>query len=130
MKEETKVLKIFHLSHPLITTEWLSVLGDKYQKSLAFNWSIVTDLKEADVVVWDGVITPKLSPMIQPLMEEFKQNKILLLVGEALTSLRQHPMVKLASIDDLRYVEISGWSILPEEILAALEACNQKVTHV
>lgn len=130
MKEEAKVLKIFQLSHPLMTTEWLSILGDKYQKALPFNWMMVTDVKEADVVVWDGVITPKSAPLVGPLVEEFKQNKILLLVGESMTSLRNHPLVKLAGLDDLRFVEISGWSILPEEILGAIEVCHQKLTNV
>lgn len=130
MKEEAKVLKIFQLSHPLMTTEWLSIFGDKYHNALSFKWMMVTDIKEADVVVWDGVITPKAAPLLGPLLEEFKQNKILLLVGESMTSLRNHPLVKLASLDGLRFVEISGWSILPEEILGAIEVCHQKLTNV
>lgn len=130
MKEEAKVLKIFHLSHPLMTTEWTAVLGDKYSNSLPFSWSFVNNIQEAQVVVWDGVITPKMEPLLAPLLEDFKQTKVLLLVGESMTSLKNHSMVKLVSLDDLRYVEISGWSVLPEEILGAIEACNQKLNHV
>lgn len=130
MKEEAKVLKIFHLSHPLMTTEWTAVLGDKYNNSLPFSWSFASNIQEAQVVVWDGVMTPKMGPLLGPLLEDFKQTKVLLLVGESMTLLKNHSIVKLVSLDDLRYVEISGWSVLPEEILGAIEACYQKLNHV
>lgn len=130
MKETAKVYKIYQLSNPLMNTEWPAVLGDKFHKALSFEWAMTTDLKEADIVVWDGVISPKSASLLNPLIEELKQNKVLLLVGESMTSLRNHPMVKLVSTEGLRYVELSGWGVLPEEVLGALEACHQKLTHV
>ncbi|WP_408099098.1 hypothetical protein ACJVC5_09315 [Peredibacter sp. HCB2-198] len=130
MKETAKVLKIYQLSNPLLNTEWLSILGDKYQKTLSFEWSLTNDINEAEIVVWDGVISSKSGSILAPLIEEFKEKKVLLLVGESVTSLRNHPMVNLVSLDELRYVEISGWGVLPEEVLGALEVCHQKLTHV
>ncbi|WPU66191.1 hypothetical protein [Peredibacter starrii] len=130
MKETAKVYKVYQLSNPLMNTEWPAVLGDKFHKALSFEWATTTDFKEADIVVWDGVISPKSAALLSPLIEELKQNKVLLLVGESMTSLRNHPMVKLVSAEGLRYVELSGWGVLPEEVLGALEACHQKLTHV
>lgn len=130
MKETAKIFKVYQLSNPLMNTEWPTVLGDKYQKALSFDWAMTTDFNEADIVVWDGVISPKSATLLAPVMEEFKQNKVLLLVGESMTSLRNHPMVKLLSTEGLRYVEVSGWGVLPEEVLGALETCHQKLTHV
>lgn len=130
MKETAKIFKVYQLSNPLMNTEWPAVLGDKYQKALSFDWAMTTDFNEADIVVWDGVISPKSATLLAPVMEEFKQNKVLLLVGESMTSLRNHPMVKLLSTEGLRYVEVSGWGVLPEEVLGALETCHQKLTHV
>lgn len=130
MKETAKIFKVYQLSNPLMNTEWPAVLGDKYHKVLSFDWAMTSDFKEADIVVWDGVISPKSAALLAPVMEELKQNKVLLLVGESMTSLRNHPMVKLLSTDGLRYVELSGWGVLPEEVLGALLACHQKLTHV
>lgn len=128
-KIEDKSLKIYNFSHPLVKTEWMSILGDKYRDALPFSWEIVDDHTSADVIVWDGVIGPK-SKAINSVLEELKKAKILLLMGEGMTSLKSHPLVNLIDLDQIKYVEVSGWSILPEDILSALETCYQKFSHV
>lgn len=130
MKNEVQPLRIYNFSHPLMKTEWLSLAGDKYNGVLSFPWEIVSDYATADVVVWDGVISPKMSEAVTRLLEDLKNTKVLLLMGESMSSLRDHKIVKLVELDQIRYVELPGWSVLPEDILGAIEQCHQKLKHV
>ena len=130
MKQETSTIKIYQLSHPMMNTEWESVLGDKYRQTLPAQWEMTQNWEHADVIVWDGVITPKLAPYLKAVMESFVDNKILLLVGESFTLLKNQKAVQLVKLEKIRYVEIPGWSVLPEDILEALELCYKKLKHV
>ncbi len=130
MKEKPLPLRIYTFSHPLMHTEWLTLAGDKFFKTLPFEWEMVKDLSSAQVITWDGVITPKNEPLVAEVLKELKSNKILLLIGESMTLLKNHPMVKILDPKELKFVEVAGWSILPEEILSALELCHQKLNHV
>lgn len=130
MKEKINTLKIFNFSHPLITTEILSLNGDKFNKTLPFSWEITSDYASSDVVLWDGVITVKNAEAVEKMIDDVKSGKVLLLIGESLTLLKDHPMVKLQNTENLNCVELFGWNILPEEILAAFETCHKKLKHV
>lgn len=130
MKDKTQPFKIFNFSHPLMATEVLSLLGDKYAQTLPFEWEFSTDYASSDVVLWDGVITVKNASLTQNMIEDVKQGKVLLLIGESLTLLKDHPMVKLQNTENLNVVEVPGWNVLPEEILLAIENCHKKSKHV
>jgi hypothetical protein len=62
--------------------------------------------------------------------EMLKDGTLLLLIGEGRTLYRDFPMVKMIDLDLIPYVELPGWGILPEEMLACLETCYQKLIHV
>ncbi len=129
MAQPRPVLKIFSLGQPLMFTEWRSVLGDKYFHALPFDIVVTDSITEASVIAWDGVISLKQ----RRLVEEFAsllQGKILLRMGESQTLFRDHPYVKLFDTSGMTEVQLTGWSVLPEEILAALETCYKKITNV
>ncbi len=130
MEIKTQPLKIYLFSGPLLSTEWPSLLGDKYVHALKFSWEFVNVPEEADVIVWDGVISPKLSIYADRVMSRLQVGKVLLLTGEARTLYENHPFVKLLQLDQLRYVEVPGWSVLPEELLEAMTSCYQKLGYV
>ena len=130
MKQQS-VLKIYCLSHPTLHTEWLSLLGDKYRNAMLFEIEMTTNFDEAQVVVWDGIVTPKNAYYLKPLMDKIIQSKVLLLQGETPTLYTNHPFVKLMNLDQFNYVELPGLSVLPEELLRALDQCIQKLpSHV
>jgi len=130
MKTAETVLNIYCLTQPILNTEWASIQGDKYRHALPFSWNIVDDIESAQVVAWDGVITPKNRIFISKVMDQIKSGKILLLQGEASTLMRSHPFVELVKPDNLNIVEVHGWGVLPEELLSALELCHKKLGHV
>ncbi|HXH30450.1 MAG TPA: hypothetical protein VNJ01_06540 [Bacteriovoracaceae bacterium] len=130
MKKSEPVLKIFNLSQPVVATEWSSLMGDKYQGTMSFNWEFVTDFSEAQIILWDGVMTPKGAPFFRKVLAQMAQSKILLLYGEAMTSLKNHWPVELIDPEQFNWVDLTGWSVLPEDILSALEQCHRKLTHV
>jgi Ni,Fe-hydrogenase III small subunit len=130
MEKKTELLKIYLFSGPLLSTEWLSLLGDKYVHALKFTWEYVKNPDEADIIVWDGVISPKLSLYADKIVARLEVGKVLLLTGEARTLYENHPFVKLLKLNQLRYVEVPGWSVLPEELLLALTTCHQKLGYV
>lgn len=130
MKEKVAPIKIFSFSHPLMNTEWLSIQSDKFSRALNFEWEMVTDYASSEIVVWDGVITPKNKEIVSMMFNDFKENKVLLLIGESMTLLKSHPVVQMLNPTGLRVVEVAGWNILPEEILSALELAQQKLKHV
>lgn len=126
---EKSTLNIFCLGGPLLSTEWVSLLGDKYRSHMDFEPVIVSEAGEADVVVWDGVLTPKSSMIITEFLEKLSEKTTLLITGEAKTLFLDHPFVKLhPKMLDAVYLPPSR--MLPEEILEALAECRMKGTHV
>jgi hypothetical protein len=55
---------------------------------------------------------------------------VLLLLGESQTLHKERQGVKILNTENLNVVELSSWSVLPEEILGALEDCYKKLKHV
>jgi len=130
MKETQRTLKIFSLSTPLIFTELLSVIGDKYKSALPFSWEFTRDFSSADIVVWDGVETLKNQKIVQKVLGSLSAKKILLLVDGSSTLLGKESPSKVVKVDKAECVELRGWNILPEDILSAFEACQKKLEHV
>jgi Ni,Fe-hydrogenase III small subunit len=130
MKDNSSPLKIFNFSHPLMNTEWLSIMGDKYSSAFSFKWQMVTDPNEAQILVWDGVLTPKNQSIIEPFITDKKPGRLFLLLGESLTLLKDNPMIRIINTEEIEHVPLFGWNILPEDILVALEKCHQKLNHV
>lgn len=127
MKE---TLTIYQVSHPYMMTESFSLLGDKYLHALPFSLKFVDKMEEADVIIWDGVITQKNQALLETILEEMKKTKVLLLLNDSMTLLKNHPVCKMFEPINLNYVELTGWNTLPEEFLGALELCHQKLRNV
>lgn len=129
-KNKKNILNIFNFSHPLMHTEVFSLLGNKYAHALPFEWCLTSDYYEAQVILWDGVMTLKNKIFVEKIIEDTKSDKILLLIGESWTLLKDHSVIKLLDFENLNYVNLPGWNVLPEEILAALETCHKKLKNV
>lgn len=130
MAQPKPVLKIFSLGQPLMFTEWKSILGDKYCHALPFDYVLTESIDEASVIAWDGVISLKQRRFASELIQHLQKGKILLRMGESQTLFQSHPFIQLFQSPEITSIALNGWSVLPEEILAALEACYQKLTHV
>lgn len=130
MAQAKPVLKIYSLNQPGMYTEWRSILGDKYSHALPFDYALTDSLEEASVVAWDGVLSLKQMRLQDEILMALSKGKIFLRMGEAQTLFENHPLVKIASPKEMTIVELTGWSVLPEEILHALESCYQKINHV
>ncbi len=130
MNTKRSLLKIFSLGHPLMTTEWRSILGDKYCHALPFDYVITDNMEEASVIAWDGLISLKQKRNVPEIEAQLKKGKVLLMIGESQTLFKDYPIVSIFNSPEIATIQLSGWSVLPEEILAALEACYQKITHV
>jgi hypothetical protein len=130
MAQKKAVLKIFSLGHPLVTTEWRSILGDKYCHALPFDYVISDKMEDATVIAWDGVISLKQRRILPEIEAQLKKGKILLMMGESQTLFQDYQIVKIFNSPEIATIQLTGWSVLPEEILAALEACFQKIAHV
>lgn len=128
-KEQKTTLYIYLLNQPVLRTEWYSLLGSKYRHAFTFPWEITDSLEKANVVAWDGILTPKLSERMDELNETLKC-KVLLFVGEPWTLYRNNPDVKIVDCEQYDCVRLNNWTILPEELLTALENCYQKLNHV
>ncbi len=129
-KKDIPVLKIFLMSQPLANTEWSSLLGDKYLGSTSFRWEFVENIQDSEVIAWDGVITPKFSIFKDQIFSLLASGRVLLIQGEARTLYKSHPFVELFNLESVKLVELPGWSVLPEEMISALELCRQKLGHV
>lgn len=130
MKKNIETLKIYQLPNPLMSTELLALLGNKYFEALSFRWEFVSDISQCDVVIWDGVINSKSARIYETMIPYIDDKKMLMLVRDSLAYPSENPMIKLIDLEKVQYVEISGWGALPEEILAALEQCYKKIKHV
>ncbi len=127
---KTELLKIYSLNQPFISSEWRAIMGDKYRHALPFELVLTDDIEEAQIIAWDGVVSLKLKRLLPEIKNYFKQGKVLLLMGESQTLFKNHALVELMNLTDYRIVELTGWSVLPEDILAALEQCHQKCKNV
>jgi Ni,Fe-hydrogenase III small subunit len=130
MAQPKPCMNVYLLSHAALHTEWLSLMGDKYRHLPEFEWQIVPTPEQADVFVWDGIISPKGRTSLKPILEYLHGNKVLLLQGEGQTLMSDHPYMKLVNLTNLKYVQLPGWSVLPEAIIEALKQCYQKLGHV
>lgn len=130
MKQKIESIKIFNFSHPLVVTEVFSLLGDKFSHGLPFSWELSKNYNESEIILWDGVMTPKNQKVVDKILSDVKTGKVLLLIGESQTLHKERPGMKLLNTENLNMVELSSWSVLPEEILGALETCYKKLKHV
>lgn len=128
MNTEKLKLRIFNFTNPMMYTEMYSLMGDKFRNVLPFEWEFVPDEKDANVIVWDGVLTKKIGPVLKPL--NFRQGKILILLGEPVTLMNENEQVKAFNAEGVEVIHLSGWTILPEEILMALDEAYKKLSHV
>lgn len=128
MKSPKKLLRIFNFSHPLMVTESLALLGDKYVSALPFKISAVNNIQDSDIVLWDGVLTPKNKKMVNRMMESLSPSRLLIIMGESYTLLDENEVVK---VYETREEKISsGWSLLPEDLLNVLLDCHKKLQNV
>jgi hypothetical protein len=51
-------------------------------------------------------------------------------MGEGQTLFRNHPFMRVFSPGAHKTVQLSGWSVLPEEVLSALVECFEARNHV
>lgn len=130
MSSKKAVLKVFSFIHPLMTTEWRSIFGDKYCHALPFDYVITETIEDATVIAWDGVISLKLRSIQSEIEAQLMKGKILLMMGESQTLFQDYPIVRIFNSPEIATIQLTGWSVLPEEILAALQACYQKSMHV
>ncbi|MFL5785142.1 MAG: hypothetical protein ACJ76H_11055 [Bacteriovoracaceae bacterium] len=126
---EKASLNVYCLGGPLLSTEWAGLMGDKYREHMSFTPVLVATPEEAQVIVWDGVTTPKSQRLIQDLLNSVSDKVIFRLTGEAPTFFQDHPFVRL-NRREISSVHLPPSRVLPEEILEALEECRQKAGHV
>ena len=130
MKENKPDLKIYCLQHPQFITELRSILSDKYCHSLAFNPTVIHELAHADVIVWDGIISSKMKRVLPDLKQFLTQGKVLLLIEEPKTLVEKNQFVQVFDSDGFNNIVLNGWTLLPEDLLHALDTCFQKMTNV
>jgi hypothetical protein len=123
-------LKIYILSHSLMKTEFLALLGDKYRAALPEGAMLVNRPDEANVIGWDGLLTPKLKPDLLNFIEANKDQKIFLILGSYLELTATHASKGGIYPDESQIVSIPRAHPLPEELLAALIECHKKINHV
>ncbi len=126
---EKNTLNIYCLGGPLLSTEWASIMGDKYREHLNFEPVLVASPDEAQVIVWDGVMTPKSHTTISELIDRVGEKTVFLLTGEATTLLQDHPFIRF-NTRKLSSVFLPPSKVLPEEILESLQECRKMVGHV
>jgi Ni,Fe-hydrogenase III small subunit len=129
MKDNQRSLKIFNFSHSLFKTEWLSLFSDKYSSALPFKLEVVDSPAKAQVILWDGIITAKNKVYADQLVNE-ASGAMFLFLGESVTLAQSNPQIELMDRKSVEHVEISGWNVLPEDMLGALLSCYQKLNHV
>ncbi len=123
-------LKIYCLQNPVAATEFRAIFGDKYCHSLAFNPVFTTHLGESDLIVWDGLISVKMKRILPELRQSLSQNKVLLLIEDSMTLIEKNFFVQFFDSEDYPTVKLNGWTMLPEDLLPALEQCFQKMKNV
>jgi hypothetical protein len=130
MKKENE-LKLYLLAQSTLLHEWASLLGDKYVNALPFKWSMTDSYEQANVIAWDGLMNTKAAYYFQDILTSLNSGQsILLLQSEASTLFHDHLYLQKINLNQVRYVELPGGNILPEDLLIALEICHQKLNHV
>jgi hypothetical protein len=130
MKEQRKNYKIFCLANSIMSTELLSLKGSKYDKALSFDFEFSPHLNDCSIIAWDGIISSRMNIEIKRVIEFLRNGKILLLLGESYSLFKNSSSVELMPLENLNIVELTGWTVLPEDLLDALEKCHQKLSHV
>jgi hypothetical protein len=130
MKKEKLELKFFCLGHPALSTEMLSILGDKFSHSLPFEIKMTSSIEDSSVIVWDGIISLKMRRIFPEILNYLRQNRVLLLIGDSVTLTEGQEILKQFRPDEIAGVYLNGWNLLPEEILQGLMDCYQKIKHV
>ncbi len=126
---ESNTLSLYCLGGPQLSTEWQSLMGDKYRTHLDFEPVLVCSPENAQVIIWDGVITPKSSTILLELFEKLSEKTVFLITGEAQTFLADHPFVRFSSLM-ARAVHLPPSRVLPEELLDALSECRKRLVNV
>lgn len=125
----TGTLKFYCLGGPHSSTEWWSITGDKYRDYKGLNPVMVTAPEEAEIIIWDGIISPKSAAHINELLDNIAGSVVFLMTGEAATFHRDYPVVKINN-RDLPAVFLPPSRVLPEELLEALDECRKRRNHV
>lgn len=128
MKERIFKLKVFSFSHPLIQSEFISLLGDKYCNAFSFEWEFCVDLDQAHIIFWDGVISPKNRAYVEKINLVLPQ-KILVILGESKSLFKERLGISFFDKQGPNIIQLSSWSILPEEIMAVFEIGFKKFNH-
>ena len=121
---EKNTLNVYCLGGPMLSTEWASIMGDKYRAHFDFEPVIVQTPETANVIVWDGVMTPKSTPVINDILSQIKDDVVFLITGEGRTFFQDHPFVKLADVS-ASVVFLPPSRVLPEELLEGLDQCRK-----
>jgi hypothetical protein len=130
MKKENE-LKVFLVSPRNLSSEWTSIVSDKYINSLPFNWTFTEDCQNADVIAWDGIYNYKSAYYLKEIIEQLETGRsVLILQNEASTMFDNRPLLFKVDLQKIKYVELMGGNVLPEDLLAALEKCHKKLGHV
>lgn len=126
---DTGALKYYCLGGPHLSTEWASILSDKYRDYKGLSPVMVSRPEDAEIIVWDGILTPKSSPHIKELIAKASPGTVMLITGEASTFHRDHPFVRISDVD-FPAVFLPPSRVLPEELLEALDECRKRKAHV
>jgi Ni,Fe-hydrogenase III small subunit len=130
MQKKQESLTIFSLAQPLFETEFFSLKGDKFRDALPFGLEFVDNFQSAQVIAWNGLVTPKSSEISESILKRLQEGAVLLYIGEPRTLYKNHPFVKFISTENMKVVTLSGYDALPEELLLALQQCREKMQHV
>lgn len=130
MKKATP-LRIFSFTHSLVETEFPCLLGDKFVHALSIPWEMTSSISEANVIAWDGIITPKNNSYVQKIKTLLEEGRILLLLPNQWTIFNASSPVKIFDTREVQgIVELNGAGPVPEEILMGLKTCYEKINHV
>lgn len=122
--KKNHVIRLFSFSHLLVDSEVPSLLGDKFFQGSDFTLVLTRDLEKANVIAWDGIVTKKNKIFAEKILNELKNGKALLLLRN---NAGESPVINL---DEINYVELPAWSVLPEELMIGLMECHKKLKHV
>lgn len=124
------VIKVFCLSQTSRNLEWAPLLSHKYKDALDFNLELSSNLEDSQIIVWDGLITPKSEEIFNRVIKKLKSpDATLFYSGEERTLFSDHPYTKRYDLKDTR-LEILPARPLPEEILFALDTFWKKRANV
>jgi Ni,Fe-hydrogenase III small subunit len=129
MSIKSNELKVYLFSSPLQKTELYSLLGSKYKNLLSFSLVLVSNPIESDVIIWDGVMSPKMQSLDFFKHDVFKGKK-LIFAGESTTLFKNSSIVRYAYTLEEAGVKILGGHLLPEDLMKLLDDCFQELKNV